>query len=97
VVDVPNSDTTLLFQHYQVDQIVTGSTVIPEVIQYTISRTSATSAGSVTLSLYQYDASGKQYAKSVTVAYGITSQQFTAALNSFDIFSNKGVSTTSSI
>lgn len=97
MVDVPNSDTTLLNQHYQVDEISTNSTVIPEVIQYTVSVKTPGGSGSVQLSLYQYDSKGNPYVKSVNVTYGLTASQFVNALNQFQVFSSYQVSATSSI
>lgn len=53
-VGVPNTDASLPFQTYQVDQIVLNSTVQPEVLVYTMN---GGNTGSFTLQVFRKDAS----------------------------------------
>lgn len=90
-VGVPNSDNTLPFQTYQVDQIVLNSTVQPEVLVYTMN---GGTNGTFTLQVFRKDAStGKTtYDVSVNVTYGCSASTFASALNSFDLFSSYAIS-----
>lgn len=92
-VAVPNTDTSLSFQTYQVDEIVLNSTVQPEVLVYTMN---GGSNGSFTLQVFRKDAStGKTtYDVSVDVTYGCSASTFANVLNSFDLFSPYAISVT---
>lgn len=95
-VGVPNNDTNLPFQTYQVDEIVLNSTVQPEVLVYSMN---GGSNGSFTLQIFRKDQdTGKTtYDVSVDIAYGCSASTFANALNKFDIFSPYAISVTRTI
>jgi hypothetical protein len=82
--DVPNSDTTLPFQAYEIDKITTNSTIQPEVVTYTMT---AGTPGTINLKLVRTDKSGTiTYNVNTTIAYGCTDAVFQSALNNFNSF-----------
>jgi hypothetical protein len=85
-VDVPNSDTTLPFQAYEVDKIILNSTVQPETVTYTML---GGSTGYINLRLVRTDPSSGSitYNVNTTVAYACSAATFQNALNNFDSFS----------
>lgn len=91
-VDVPNSNTNLPFQAYEVDKIVIGSAIQPEVVNYTLT---GGSTGSINLKIVRVGSTGKvTYNVNKTIVYGCSDTDFKNALNSFDSFSSFRISVT---
>jgi hypothetical protein len=82
---VPNNDTSLSFQTYQIDEIKLDSTVQPEVLTYTMS---GGSTGSFNIRIYRPPPQGSTvgYDVNTDVAYGCTASEFADALKKFDIY-----------
>lgn len=84
-VSVPNNDTSLSFQTYQVDEIFMNSTIQPEVVVYTMS---GGSSGTFNLRIYRPPVgTTPAYDVNVDVDYGCSASDFKDALNNFDYFS----------
>ncbi len=91
-VDVPNNDSTLPFQAFEVDKIVLTSNVTPEIVTYTFT---AGNPGNINMRLVRTDSKGSiSYNVNTTVAYGCTASQFANALNQFNSFSPFRISVT---
>ena len=83
---MPNSDTSLSFQTYQVDEIKLASTVQSEVLTYTVS---GGSSGSFNIRIYRPPVgTTPAYDVNADIAYGCTNAEFADALNKFDIYSS---------
>ena len=91
-VDVPNTNTKLPFQAYEVDKIVLSSTIQPEVVNYTLT---GGSTGTINLKLVRVGKDGKiSYNVNKTINYGCSAADFQSALNAFDSFSSFSISVT---
>lgn len=90
-VDVPNNDTTLPLQAYEVDKVIINSTVQPEIVTYTMV---GGNAGKINMRLVRTDpgTGATTYNVNKTVDYGCTDADFQGALNSFDSFSSYQIS-----
>jgi hypothetical protein len=85
-VDVPNNDTTLPFQAYEVHRLTIDAQLQPEVIAYSFIGGETTN-GSVNLKLVRSDSTGKIiYNVNVTIQYGCSASTFLNAINNFDSF-----------
>lgn len=94
-VSVPNTDTSLSFQTYQVDEIFMNSTIQPEVVVYTMS---GATSGTFNIRIYRPPVGTTlAYDVNVDVTYGCTADDFKAALNNFDYFSSYAISVTREI
>jgi hypothetical protein len=84
-VSVPNSDPSLSFQTYQVDEIFLNHTLQPEVVVYTMS---GGTNGTFNIRIYRPQV-GKTaaYDVNVDVVYNCSATAFKDALNMFDYFS----------
>lgn len=90
-VQVPNNNTSLSFQTYQIHEIFLNSTVQPEVLTYTMS---GATNGTFNLRVYRTDTStgAVTYDANADVTYGCSDVDFAKALNTFDIFSPYSIS-----
>jgi hypothetical protein len=87
---VPNTDTSLSFQTFQVDEIFMNSTIQPEVVVYTMS---GATSGTFNLRIYRPPVgTTAAYDVNVDVTYGCTADEFKAALNNFDYFEPYAIS-----
>ena len=92
---MPNTDNSLSFQTYQVDEIFLNSTVQSEVLEYVMQ---GGNSGSFNIRIYRPPTStAAQYDVNADVAYGCTASEFADALNKFDIFGPYSISVTRTI
>lgn len=84
-VDVPNNESSLPFQSYEINYIVMNAEVQPEVIVYSMI---GGSKGLITLSIKRVDSKtgSVTYTASQTISYGCSAETFRGALNYFDGF-----------
>ena len=81
MVEVPNNNTKLDNQVYQVDQIDTSAEVQPEVMVFSMI---GGSGGSINLKIIRTDSKGKiTYNVNRTVSYACSASSFASALNAF--------------
>jgi hypothetical protein len=85
-VDVPNNDTTLPYQAFEVHRLVVDAELQPEVIVYSMTGPGYSNS-TLNLKLIRTDANGyKYYNLNVTIQYGCEASTFQWALNNFDSF-----------
>lgn len=89
-VSVPNNDTSLSFQTYQVDEIFLNHTLQPEVVVYTMQ---GATNGTFNIRIYRQPV-GKTaaYDVSVDIDYNCSADTFKDALNKFDYFNPYSIS-----
>jgi len=86
-VEVPNADTTAIRQVYQVDKIITDSTVQPEEIIYSLTGSNVPASSKLELSITRINNNLEvTYDKKVNITYGCSASVFESALNNFDNF-----------
>ena len=85
-VEVPNTDTTLPFQAYQVDKIKTTAAMQKEVKTFTITGENQPTAGKLELKVVRYKGLNIDYQQSVNITYGCTANDFLTALKNFDSY-----------
>lgn len=88
-VDVPNTDTTLPFQAFEVHKIAISAPVQPEVVNYTML---GGSTGTINLKIVRTSGGKVSYNVNTTINYGCTAEDFQSALNRFDSFSKYQIS-----
>jgi hypothetical protein len=87
MVEVPNNNTKLPRQTYQIDRIDIGTDHQSEVMVYTMANGTG---GNISLKIVRTDTNGKViYKQNITVAYGCSSYMFDNALSYFSSFSYK--------
>ncbi len=85
-VDVPNNDTSLPFQAYEVHRLVVDAEVQPEVIVYSMVG-AGSSNSTINMKLIRTDKEGNIYYNlNVTIPYACDASTFQWALNNFDSF-----------
>lgn len=94
-VEVPNTDPKAIFQVYEVDKIITGSTVQSEVMVFTMT---ASTSGTIQLEITRTNADTFETTTTKTnVSYACSADDFRNALNRFDGYSSYNVTVTRNI
>lgn len=86
IVDVPNDNTKLKYQSYQVQKLVLNATVQSQQILYSMI---GATKGYLNLRITRYNSKGvKIYNVNVTIPYNCSEYQFLNAMYQFDNFAN---------